>query len=476
MRNLVSKLRDSERSGQGAPRFPAVSLAALGLVAASCLALAAQGASSQAAAPNVGGSPRVPVVFVPGVTGVELREAGSAKILWGKGHNLIFPRDRGYNIARAIEAGQSRSRVEAGDVIRRLRLAGVVRKPVYQPLVELLEASGYRVGDLANPRTEDSLFLFGYDWRQSNVDSARQLLERLEQVHLARGESRTPVVLVCQSNGAQLCRYLARYGSATLQQAEAGQTEMPATLDIQKVVLMGASNGGSLRILRELDRGRKYVPWVGRRWAPEAFFGYESLYQDLPSYTDDLFVDDEGRPMPVDLYDVASWKKYQWSVFAPSVEKRLAKGRSPELFGDVTAREAFLARALRQAELVQTLLRRDSGGSTAGRYYLIRNDFSNTIARALLVEDESGWRTYFLGDDALNRFPTLLDRLGAAGDGHATLASQEWLSAPERERLSPEVMNVEGTHFDMIHDPQAQRYLLEILSEQIQEDPSPSLE
>jgi len=476
MRNLVAEERAGEEMDQRDRWLPAVSVAVLGVVAASWLALAVDGASSQAPELGAGGSPRVPVVFVPGVTGVELRESGSGKILWGKGHNLMFPRDRGYNIARAIEAGPARARVEAGDVIRRLRLAGVVRKAVYQPMVDLLEASGYRVGDLAEPRPEDSLFLFGYDWRQSNVDSAHQLLERLERVRQARGESRSPVVLVCQSNGAHLCRYLARYGAATLEEAEAGQGGIPATLDIQKVVLMGASNGGSLRILRELDRGRKYLPWVGRRWAPEAFFGYESLYQDLPANTDDLFVDDEGRPMAVNLYDVASWKKYQWSVFAPTVERRLAKNRRPDLFGDVAAREAFLVPVLRHAERVQALLRRDSGGSTAGRYYLIRNDSNDTPARALLVEEENGWRTYFLGDDALDRYPTLLSRLGATGDGHATLESQQWLSAPERELLSPKDMTVEGTHFEMIHNREAQRYLLEILSDQLEENPAPSLQ
>jgi len=121
-------------------------------------------------------------------------------------------------------------------------------------------------------------------------------------------------------------------------------------------------------------------------------------------------------------------------------------------------------------------LRRDSGGSTAGRYYWIHNGFNETIARALLVEEKSGWGTYFLGDDALDRYPTLLSRLGATGDGHATLESQQWLSAPERQLLSPKVMNVEGTHFEMIHNREAQRYLLEILSDRLQENPAPTLE
>ena len=463
---VVKKRRVSGTSGERVGWGRVWGFGSLGAAVALWITLAATGApASERSNVKGGGSPRVPVIFVPGVTGVELQELESGKILWGKGINLIFPRDHGYGIARAIEAGPSRSRVGAGSVIRRLRLAGVVRKAVYQPLVDLLEERGYRVGDLADPQPGDTLFLYGYDWRQSNVDSAHQLLEQLERVRASRGEERLPVVLVCQSNGAHLCRYLARYGFASLEEAAIGQGAAPSTLDIQRVVLMGASNGGSLRILREINRGRKYVPWVGRRWAPEAFFGYESLYQDLPAYTEDLFVDIEGRPMSVDLYDVASWIRYQWSVFAPSVKSRLAQNRHPDLFGDASARQAFLETALRNAELMQEVLRKDSGGSTAGRYYLVQNDFNATTARAVLVEGQSGWETYFLGDDALDRFPHLVGRLAAAGDGHATLESQKWLSAPERQSSSSEVMNVPGSHFDMIHSPEAQGYLLEILAD-----------
>ena len=428
-----------------------------------------------AAEQTASGSSRVPVIFVPGVTGVELRQAGSAKIVWGRGHNLILPRDRGYATARAIEAGPARSRVEAGEVILRLRLAGVVRKPVYQPLVDLLEGNGYRLGDLNDPRREASLYLFGYDWRQSNVESARRLLERLEQVRLARGESRLAITLVCQSNGAHLCRYLTRYGAAPLQEVEDGRGGLPSTLEIRKLVLLGASNGGSIRILRELNRGRQYIRCVGRRWAPETLFTYESLYEDLPAYTEDLFVDETGRPISVDLYDVASWIEYRWSVFAPAVASRLAEDRHPDLFGDATARQAFVERALERSRRFHRLLGRDAGGSLAARYYLVRNDFNPTPARALLVRAEQGWKTFFVGDAELKRYPSVAPRLAAAGDGHATSESQQWLSEAERERLSPRVINVGGTHFEMIHNPEAQRHLLEILAESIAEGPAPSL-
>ena len=175
---VVKKRRVSGASGERVGWGRVWGFGSLGAAVALWITLAAPGApASERSNVEGGGSPRVPVIFVPGVTGVELRELESGKILWGKGVNLIFPRDHGYGIARAIEAGPSRSRVGAGSVIRRLRLAGVVRKAVYQPLVDLLEERGYRVGDLADPQPGDTLFLYGYDWRQSNVDSAHQLLE-----------------------------------------------------------------------------------------------------------------------------------------------------------------------------------------------------------------------------------------------------------------------------------------------------------
>ena len=467
MGNLsVGKQRIMGESREPGGWFPGIGVGSLCVAAALWITLTAMGVPASEQPRKVGdGSPRVPVVFVPGVTGVELREVGSGKILWGQGRNLIFPRDHGYSVARPLTPGVAGTGVEAGEVILRIRLAGVIRKQVYQPLVELLESRGYRLGNLRDPQPEDTLFLFGYDWRRSNVESSRELLERLEVVRRSRGEERLDVILVCQSNGAHLCRYLTRYGAASLEEAEAGKARLPESLEIRKLVLMGAPNGGALRILRELNRGRRYVPWMGRKLAPEAFFAYESLYEDLPAYTDDLFVDRQGKSISVDLYDVDAWRKYQWSVFAPAVESRLARNPNPELFGDANARVAFLARTLRDARRFQTLLHRASGGSTADRYYLIRNDFNETPGRALLLEEGGDWQTHFLGDEVVDRFPSARSRLVAAGDGHATLESQLWLSDRERRHLSPRVMNVSGRHFEMIHNPEAQRYLLESLAD-----------
>ncbi len=210
--------------------------------------LACSGVSLPVVEPSLRSSDRVPVVFVPGITGVELREANGGKLVWGNGRRLLFPHDGGYSMAYPLSpTSPATGQVESGEVIEQIRLLGIIRKEVYGLLARVMEENGYRRGELEKPRPEDTFFFFTYDWRQDNVESARLLQERLEELRVVRGEKRLEVALVCQSNGANICRYLAKYGGATLGEVEAGVARRPSTLDVRKLILVGNSNGGGLR-------------------------------------------------------------------------------------------------------------------------------------------------------------------------------------------------------------------------------------
>ena len=200
--------------------------------------------------------PSVPVVFVPGVTGVELRDSRTGEVVWGEGRNLLGPDDDGSRLALGPQ-----DTLEPAGPIDQISVFGI-HKPIYGPLRELLVRAGYV--------PEKTLFFFGYDWRRDLRESAGRLGRELEEIRRKQGGERLEVDLVCQSSGAHLCRYLAKY-------------ELPPTLAVRRLVLVGASNGGSLRILRELDRGRRYVPLIGRFMSPEVLFTFPSLFQDLPS-------------------------------------------------------------------------------------------------------------------------------------------------------------------------------------------------
>ena len=408
---------------------------------------------------------KVPVVLVPGITGTALRDPATGRLVWGDGLAVIRPHDGGYGLVKPLAADGERrgGPLELAGVIDAVKL-GPINKEVYGPIVRLLERHGYTAGDLESPRPGDDLFLFGYDWRDENATSAARLAEALERLRRVRGVERLPVDLVCQSNGAHVCRWFARYGGGTLEEAEAGAAGPPGAVRVRKLILVSSSNGGSIKNLKWLTRGRRYVAFIGRRWRPEAILSIRAVFEDLPVYRRDLFVDGGGRAVVVDLFDLESWRRYGWSVFSPKVTRRIERSGRSDLFGDAAVREAFLAGALDRARRFHEQLRSDVAGFDGVSYFMIQNVDVETPLGAVLTRDGDGWRTRFPDDRWLRRRPQLRSGLVDSGDGHATVDSQMWLAPQERSALAAEPARVEGAHFELILAPAAQRWLLVFLA------------
>src|SRR5688572_1521383 len=81
--------------------------------------------------------PSVPVVFVPGVTGVVLRDAKTGEVVWGEGKNLLGPDDDGSRLALGPQ-----DVLEPAGPIDQISVFGI-HKPIYGPLRELLIRAGY---------------------------------------------------------------------------------------------------------------------------------------------------------------------------------------------------------------------------------------------------------------------------------------------------------------------------------------------
>lgn len=398
--------------------------------------------------------PSAPVVFVPGVTGVVLRDSRTDEVVWGLGRNLLRPQDDAYGLALpSVAPDPGLPVLEPVAPIERIALLGI-RKPIYGPIRTLLTRAGYEQGDLKSPRPGDTLFFFAYDWRRDLTESAGLLRRQLEVLRRVQGRERLEVDLVCQSSGAHLCRWLMKYGGVPLE--EAGSGRLPPTLSVRRLVLVGASNGGSLRILRELDRGRRYVPLVGRFMRPEVVFTYPSLFQDLPIYRRDLFLDAEGRPMEVDLFDPESWRRYDWSIYG-------MKRPAPRFLGTEEERDDYLRRTLSAARRFQELLRADVSHFGETRIYVIGSEDQPTPDRAVLVRVRERWRMFFTGDSFLRRRPNLYALATAKGDEHATLASQDWLSPQERNALALPPRRVKGGHFEALLTAETMRFLVKAL-------------
>lgn len=400
--------------------------------------------------------PEATLVFVSGVTGTKLVDPESGALAWGTSAQLLRPRDRGYSLALPLasaegeepsRAAHRQARYEPVGPILEMRLFGW-RKKIYGPLIERLEREGYRLGRLTEPGAGGDLFFFDYDWRRSTLDAALSLGRQLGALAARRGGD-LEIDLVCQSNASKICRYLVKYGSLSLDEAESGQAPPPAEFRIRKLVLIGASNGGAMRALALLDRGRRYVPLLGRKISIEVLFTLRALFDDLPSYREDLFVDGEGRPLAVDLFRPQAWVDYGWSVFDPEVESRVERAGREDLFGSRDERLAYLTAQLRRARRFQALLLRDVPSFPPVRYYRLENRSQSTMDRAVLDRVGGGWRTGFAIDGRIGRNPRLAALVAAPGDEHATLSSQRDLSPQEEAAFAGAAM-IAGGHFEMV--------------------------
>ncbi|MEE2778388.1 MAG: hypothetical protein VYE73_16675 [Acidobacteriota bacterium] len=413
---------------------------------------------------------RVPAVVVPGVTGTQLRDPASGGLVWGTTAHMMRPRDLGYSIALPLAPPSDdpskvhpQARYEPVEPLWVLRLLGF-RKEIYRPLAEEFQARGFKRGDLGSVEPEGEFFFFAYDWRRSNEDTVVRLSEQLHRMATFRGEGVQEVDLLCQSNAARICRWAAKYGALPLADAEAGAAPEPTRFRIRKLLLVSASNSGSLRILEQLHRGRRYLPGVGRKLSQETLFTIRPLFDDLPLGRSDAFFGTDGRSLDVDLGDAAEWVRNGWSVFGADVRARIDKRGRTDLFATHAQRLSYLEERLDVARRAARLLAADSPHFSAVGYYLLENRSQRTIDRALLIRDGKGRGTYFTGDDRIKSVAAL-DRLATSGgDGHAPLASQQDLS-PQEKAATVRRETVVGGHFEMLIGARALELLFSFLAD-----------
>jgi hypothetical protein len=408
---------------------------------------------------------RVPVVLIPGITGTKLVDTATSRVVWGDGKRLLVPRDGGLSTALPLDPAVAPAAV-ATEEIRSIRLlGGLVRRDVYGPVIDWMEANGYRTGDLDDPDPRSTFYVFAYDWRRSAVDAAAILTERLEALRRARGEHVLHVHLLCQSNAAQIARYLVRFGGAPLEAAEAGTARPPPGVVVDRLLLVGTANGGAMRVLREMNRGRRYVPWVGRKLRPEVFFTYPALFEALPAYRDDRFVDPEGRPLAIDLFDPEAWRAHRWSVYAHGPLARALDPDRVATFVDRATLDRHLERSLDRARRLHAVLLGDPPGFVSPRMHLVQSRSSRTPARAIVDCRADGPCTTRFATDRCRCRRSAIDRATLEpGDGHATVDSQTALSPAETAAIGSRIFYVDDGHFEMILNPEAQRRLLEWLA------------
>lgn len=290
-----------------------------------------------------------PVILIPGALGSRLFDKRKRTEVWpgstlhllsGSKQDLLLPFD-------PVSLQPADDGLEASWLFEE-----ALNTDFYGAILRTLRQSGGfvagKLGEPADPKVR-RYYVFAYDWRQDNVTTAKRLDALIEQLRRDYGDPTLKVNVIAHSMGGLVTRYYLRYGTVDALEGEgAFPVNMSGAAKIGTAVLLGTPNLGSVTSLQSMILGHKVAL---TRIAPEVLATMPSIYELLPHPLTDWSVDPRGKDLDLDLYDVTTWMRLQWSVFDPTVVGRLrARFNSPsEANAYISALQAYFARNLERA-------------------------------------------------------------------------------------------------------------------------------
>ncbi|MEE8537855.1 MAG: hypothetical protein V3S71_07575 [Acidobacteriota bacterium] len=369
---------------------------------------------------------RNPVILLHGFMGSKLHHVRTKRSAWGRVRNLFW-KSRGDDLALPID--QEPLLANRDNLVPYEICDSVGGIDFYSPIVRALrEVAGYDIGDIEHPHPGENLYVFAYDWRRDNVESAQALGEAIERIVEAHGRPDMKIDLLAHSMGGLVARYYVAYGTEdVLDQDPLPAPSYAGAQNIDKIILIGTPNEGSLTAFRVMHLG------ITRSLSPEALFTMPSIYQLFPGREARPFVDAEGNVLPISLSDADNWVKYGWSAYQPHILAEMRSKlprrhrKSAESFQRMREQmHAFLGAALERADRFHNALSQANGHQAGIRLYTFGSDCIPTQARAVLQEEGGVWKLAF-SVEAARTDPQHTDRvrdlLFMPGDGSVTLAS-----------------------------------------------------
>ena len=366
-----------------------------------------------------------PVIVVPGILGSQLVNRRTGEVVWP---SAFRSDDDGLSLPVSPDLAANRDELAATRIVETAELARLAPDVyVYYEMLRALKLyGGYREGDWQNPAPDgdrDTFYVFPYDWRRDNVESARELVRRVEELkhRLNRPDLRFNVV--AHSMGGLVARYAAMYGASDLPpEGVAPRPDWAGASFISKIFMFGTPNEGSAEAFATLLEGYSVTEGLRRRLrllnqlSREDALTAPSLYQLLPHSKVARFLDENLRPLAVDLYDPESWRRYGWAAACvPSEKKSAARGkdkrgaepkgdakvgkedgrdaRSPQEGCDAARFDAYLSVVLQRAARFHEAIDA-AGGNEASpvQLFAFGGDCEETLAAPVILRDEKRGR------------------------------------------------------------------------------------
>lgn len=383
-----------------------------------------------------------PIIIIPGTIGSRLIDSKTGKVMWGSLRvQQMFSKSESGGIALPVDGlpfEKNRDDIISGGIIDKYEFpVDIVEFTVYRELIQIFEEIGYKLGDIRNPEPGDNLYIFDYDWRRDNVETAKILAERIEHIKTVAKKPDLRFNLVCHSMGGLIGEYYLRYGAEdALGQYPNFRVTNKGGKNIKKLILIGVPTLGSMPVFQYLHTG---LDLKILKYPPNVIFTMPSIYQLLPARNICSFVDKDGNDMRVDLYDIENWKKFGWSMYSDNMiaaskteyKKKFKDGWEQRFKEFEIKRDRFIEAALKRADLFHKSLNFKPVESAPCEVILFGGDMVWTLNKAILNKDEkSGKWTVSFWD------PRLREKILAPGDNMVTKESLLGVPLPGTTRSS----------------------------------------
>jgi len=359
---------------------------------------------------------RNPVIFIHGFIGAKLRNERTSEGVWGRLANAIT-RSQVDDLDLPIEAADLKNNRD--HLVPYALYESVAGVKFYGAMIDALETTGgYRIGDIRDPQPGDTGFVYVYDWRRDNVESATGLAEAIHRVRTRLKAPRMRFDIVAHSMGGLVALYYLMYGGVdVVSDGLEHDVTWAGAPNLGRIVLVGTPLEGTMASFRVLNTG------FSRSMSVETIFTMPSIYQLLPPPGAPILLDSEGRTLNVDLYDAREWVRHGWSIFDGRGDREERPG-TPAAVRVHEARVRFLQRALDRARRFRGALSRGDVLDLPVPVHAFGSDCVPTLDRALLKETGAGLVTLFDDERTRDRSARRLERLLLApGDGTVTASS-----------------------------------------------------
>jgi pimeloyl-ACP methyl ester carboxylesterase len=392
---------------------------------------------------------RNPIIVIPGVMGSKLVDS-QGKVVWGVfGPGGINHRKGDGMRSMALPmspSGWPKDDVRPDGALEELHvsLGWNFHFKAYSQMLAAFGAGGFidpahmETGGVDYGDEHFTCFQFAYDWRRSNAENASRLDQFIEEkakyVERERKKrygttGKVKFDVIAHSMGGLLARYHLMYGGRRL----SADGKMPVTWAgarrVEKLILVGTPNGGSVYAFENLDEGLKFsslLPTI----QPAVIGTMPSAYELLPPEGDGALIDQHSKP--IRSYDVAEWERRGWGLMNPVQDKVLAE-LMPE--ADDPAERRRLAREqlkkmLSNARAFHRAINRPARPPSGVEIFAFAGDAVSTASRIQVQEDgEMTLIDWIAGDGTVTRKSVMRDMRTAGEAGSPIKGPIKWTGA-----------------------------------------------